>query len=430
MKVIQKKIEAGMIRLEAVATVNEVANALNAAQVSFAASMGIQPARGKTVAQAVEEKTGIKNLDSIVACDAIKALVPFALDRKNIVPLFLPEPQATSPLERGRQFSFTLDVTPKPRYELSSYEPVEFTAHAFVPNENLVSDQLKKLVEGYVTYQSAAAKPVEEGDVCLIAMECFEDGRLLESLSTDGRTYVVGQGYMPAGFDEGIYGMTPGETRSFSFEGPSLDENFNPLTQKVDCTVAIKEIQQAALPEINDEWVRANMPWFKSLDELRGDIASKIERQERAQYDSYLRQLAIAELAKRFEGKIPDEAYEATRASLVDNIRLNLKQRGKTWEEFVRESGGEQQLGMMLMLQTRETLVRGFALDAVYRHEKLTVSDSDIDEACASVNHQVNPKQIRQQFERSGQLFVLRESAERIKAGKWIVAHAKISIIE
>lgn len=430
MKVTQKKLGADKVRLEVVATVDEVAGALHTAQVAFAQSMGLQPEKGKTVAQVAEDKMGIKNLDSIVAGDAIKALVPFALDKKNIIPLFPPEPQATSPFERGRQFSFTLEVALKPNYELSSYEPVEFDAPKFFMDESLVDEQLQKMTESYTAYKAAEAKPLEAGDSCLIAMECFEDGKRLEGLSTDGRTYVTGQGYMPEGFDENIYGMTPGETRSFSFEGPSFDEDFNPVTQKVDCTLTLKEIQQAVAPELNDEWVQKNMPWYKTFADLRDDIARSIERQQRTQYDSYLRNLAVTELAKRFEGKIADEVYEATRNNLVNNIRMGLQQQNKTWEEFVKENGGEQQLGMMMMLQTREILVQGFALDAVYRHEKLNVSDADIEEACASINPQMNPKQIRQQFEQNGQFFALRESAERIKANKWIVEHAKINYIE
>lgn len=430
MKVTQKKLGEDRVRLEAVATASEVANALHIAQVSFAQSMGLTPQKDRTVAQVAEEKMGIKNLDSIVAGDAIKALAPFALDKKNIVPLFPPEPQATSPFERGRQFSFTLDVALKPNYELTSYEPVAFTAPKFEANDALVDQQLSEMAQKYVIYAAAEEKAIEEGDACLIAMECFEAGKRLDNLCTDGRTFVAGQGYMPEGFEKAILGMKPGETKTFSFEGPSYDEDFNPTTQKVDCTLTVKEIQQAVVPVIDDEWVKKTMPWYKSFEDLRNDIANSLGKQERAQYDNYLRQAAVAEAAKRFQGKIADEVYEATRGNLVNNMRRELQSQGKTWEDFVQENGGEQQLGMMLMLQTREILVQGFALDAVYRHEKLTLTEEDIDAACASINPQVNPQQIRQQFEQNGSMFALRESAERLKANKWLVEHAEITYVD
>ena len=127
MKVSMKKLDGNQVRLECVATPEEVNNALHAGQLGFAQSMGLRPEQGKTIAQVAEERMGIKNLDSIVEANAIDALVPFALDKKNLVPSFPPKAEPTSPLRRNQEFHFNLDVTPKATYELTSYEPVEVT---------------------------------------------------------------------------------------------------------------------------------------------------------------------------------------------------------------------------------------------------------------------------------------------------------------
>jgi len=118
------------------------------------------------------------------------------------------------------------------------------------------------------------------------------------------------------------------------------------------------------------------------------------------------------------------------RSNLMNNIRGELQQQGKSWEEFLEENGGEQQVGMMLMLQTREMLVQGFALDAVFRHEKLVLTDEDIEATCRSVNPGMNPKALRQQLEQSGRGFALRESAERMKANKWALEHAVVNVVD
>ncbi|WP_172134989.1 trigger factor [Adlercreutzia sp. ZJ473] len=424
MKVNQKKLEPGKVRLEAVATVDEVSNVLQAAHVAFAQSMGLQPQQGKTVAEVAEEHMGIKNLDSIVEASAIEALVPLALDKKNIVPLFPPKAEPKSPFKRGRQFSFDVEVTLKPAYELSSYDPVEVTVQPYRFNEAVVDAQIEEMSKRYTSFVADDPRPVEKGDSCLIAMKCFEKGEELKGLSTEGRTYTAGKGYMPEGFDEAILGMQPGETKQFTFEGPGIDDDFNEITQVIDCTLTVKEIQKEAVPTIDDEWIAKNMPMYKDLAALRADIGRNLERQDREQYDTYCMQAVASELGRRFQGKIADEAYEAMRDNLVQNLRVNLQQQGKDWEEFVQENGGEQQFGMMLMLQTREMLVQGFALDAVFRHEKLTLTDDDINAACHVMNPQANPKQIRQQFEQSGRGFALRESAERMKANRWALEHA------
>ena len=421
MKVSMKKLDGNQVRLECVATPEEVNNALHAGQLGFAQSMGLRPEQGKTIAQVAEEKMGIKNLDSIVEAGAIQGLVPFALDKKNLIPSFPPQPEPKSALKRDREFAFDVVVALKPDYELKSYDPVEIRVPAFALNPEIVDQQLKEMAERYTTYVTADAKPVEKGDSCLIAMKCLKDGEEVAGLTTDGRTYTAGEGYMPDGFDREIIGMQPGETKTFTFE------DFNEITEVIDCTVTVKEIQKPTLPEIDDEWVAANMPMYKSAADLRADIQRNVERGAREQYENYKRQLAVTELARRFEGKIADEVYEAMRANLMENMRMELQQSGQSWEDFVAQNGGEQQFGMMLMLQTREMLVQGFALDSVFRHEKLTLTDEDIEAACRAMNPQANPKQLRQQFEQSGRGFALRESAERLKANNWVLEHAVIT---
>jgi len=61
----------------------------------------------------------------------------------------------------------------------------------------------------------------------------------------------------------------------------------------------------------------------------------------------------------------------------------------------------------------------------VFRHEGLVVTDEDIEEICFMTNPQ-SPAQARKQFEESGNGYILRESAERLRATKWVVDHAII----
>jgi trigger factor len=84
---------------------------------------------------------------------------------------------------------------------------------------------------------------------------------------------------------------------------------------------------------------------------------------------------------------------------------------------------------MMLMLQTRETLVQGFSLDALFRHEKMTLTQDDLLATCHAMNPQGNPKQMLKQVEDAGRGFALRESAQRMKANRWLVDHAKINYV-
>ena len=84
---------------------------------------------------------------------------------------------------------------------------------------------------------------------------------------------------------------------------------------------------------------------------------------------------------------------------------------------------------MMLMLQTRQMVVQGYSLDALFRHEKMELTDEDVMAACRSMNAQ-NPEMVKQMAEQSGSMFALREVAERMKANKWLLDHAEVTVAD
>ncbi len=427
MKVTEKKLDDGRILLEAVAATAEVSQAFTMAQYGFAQQMNLQMQPGKTVAQAAEEQLGIKDLDAIVQKQAIDYLMPFAIDKRNIMPAFPPEPKATSPLKRGQTFSFELAVTPKPDYELTSYDPVTITVPPMEIAQAEIDEQLAQIAESYAEFVSDAPHPVGKGDSFQLSLEASRGGERMDNLSTEGRTYLMGMGFMPEDFEENLLGMEVGESKSFSFGMPGEPEGEQ--GDPIDCTVTIKEMQKKVVPELDDAWVEKYMPMYRDAAAFRGGLVERMTAERAAQYENMKLQMTAAELGKRFQGRIADEVYESMRTSLLSNLRGQLQQEGIPFDQFVESQGGEQQFGMMLMMQARQMLVQGYALDALFRHEGLTLADEDIEEACRSMNPQ-NPQAARREMEESGHGFALREAAERMKANKWLLEHSVVNVQE
>lgn len=424
MKITQKKTDDGKILVSAVASTEEVTKALNAAHIGFANQMGLRPEQGKTVAQVAEERMGIRDLDSVVASQAADELMPFAVDKTGVLPAFPPTIDPKSTLKRGQTFQFEVTVTPKPDYELSSYDLPTVTIPPLKIDPAEVDEQLRQMAENYAEYVADDPHPVKKGDSCKIAMKAFrENGEEVTPLSTEGRTYVTGQGYMPEGFDGNIVGMDVGETKEFSFDAPDIDADGNQVTSEFTTTVTVLEIQKRVAPVIDDEWVSKFMPFYKSYEDMRRSIEESITRQRTAEYEDAKLQAVAAEMATRFQGSIPDEVYQAMMRSMITNMRNNLAQQGTSLEKFIEEQGGEQQFNMLMMLQVRQMLTQSYALDAVFRHEGLVVTDEDLTESCKAIASG-DPKMIRKQLEESGRNFVLREAAERLRANKWLAEHA------
>ena len=275
-----------------------------------------------------------------------------------------------------------------------------------------VEEQIAQIAESYAEFVSDEPHPVAKGDGFLLALEAFQNGEKMDNLSTEG--------LMPEDFEKHLIGMNVGETKSFSFDLPGM--NADDKGDTVDCTVTVKEMQKKVVPAIDDEWVAKNLPMYRDAAALRGGITDRLTADRRAQYEAYKLQVAASELAKRFEGRIQDEVYEAMQQTLVSNLRGQLQQQGIPFEQFVQSLGGEQQFGMIMMMQTREMLVQGYALDALFRHEKMTLTA-----ACRSMNPQ-NPDAVKREMQENGRGFALREAAERMKANQWLLDHAIVNV--
>lgn len=168
------------------------------------------------------------------------------------------------------------------------------------------------------------------------------------------------------------------------------------------------------------------MPMYDSVEALKKEVRASVEGTARHEYDMQVMGVAQTALAERVVGKIPDEAYEETARSIDQTLRAQLAQQGQDYDEFVKQQGGEQAFNIGLMMQARQTLRCDYALDAVFNHMGLALTDDDIQNACAELNPQ-NPWAVRQNMEQSGRGFAFRDVARRYAASKYVVEHAKIT---
>ena len=169
---------------------------------------------------------------------------------------------------------------------------------------------------------------------------------------------------------------------------------------------------------------------FKATEEERKNVRDALYAQAQDAYERELLSMVSMQLSLRFEGKIPDDVFLAMREAIVANMRLDAQHAGVRFEDIVRNSGGEQQFNVMVMLQARQMLAQSYALEAIYRHEKLSLTDEDLERACLEMNPGIDPKISRMYLEQTGRGFAMRETAERIKANRWALEHANLKELD
>ena len=136
--------------------------------------------------------------------------------------------------------------------------------------------------------------------------------------------------------------MVPGEEKVFDFEGiADFDADDNPIMKTYHADAKVKSLLRKVTPTPSDEWVAANVPACKTVDELKSLIRKQVDAQLEDEYRHYLNYIAASELAKRFNGPIPDVAYEAMRDEIQAQFDREAAELGLTREEYMRDMADE-----------------------------------------------------------------------------------------
>ncbi|MCL2807199.1 MAG: hypothetical protein FWD27_03410 [Coriobacteriia bacterium] len=380
----------------------------------------------------VKEIVGEAQYNAFVDYYVMAAMAPYAITQKNIEPIMEPELSPVGKLSAGEDFTFIAVVSPKPYFELSSYDPVTVKLPQITITEEEIDDQILKLSQQRAELVADEGAEVSQGREVRFAFKtAYKDNdEPIVQLTDERRAYQLGQGYMPKEFDEQLMGMKSGESKSFDFELPMPPgpDGLSGKTRTATTTVDLIQVERRVVPSITDAWVEKNLPDAKNVEGLRKMLHSEGMRFKQKEQED-MKMFAVAStLAQRFTGNIPDEIYEHMQSEMLFNLKEQLKSNGMTIEQLAQNMGMDmQQFNMTSMMQVRETLRQGFSLDALARHHKFTVTEEDIAEALKRMSPGYEQR-ARAEFEGSGRMYMLREAAMRTKANLWLVETATFEI--
>ncbi|MGV8084263.1 MAG: trigger factor [Coriobacteriia bacterium] len=311
----------------------------------------------------------------------------------------------------------------QPKFTLSSYAPVEITLPVVEVIEADIDEQMKNMAEMYPRIVKLE-REVQPGDEVYLEISSTMDGEPYRNMCGK-RLLKLGDGFLPEEFDQQIIGMQAGETKTFDFDLPSGDDSG---AKTVTSTITLLEIrQQDTAFEPTDEWVAQNFGGLKTVAELRANIKAQLEMQLIQHREQHKYRLVATALAQRLEGRIPDDIFDSALRANEQNFEEYLRRNDTNKEDYLKKQGiGEHQFTMQNLIQTREMVAQGLALDAMAEHLGLDVTDEEIDAVFGGRTAEQKAA-ARQEAEKAGRLDEYRQLALREKTLKRLVDNAKIT---
>ena len=361
-----EELEGNRVRLEVEVPGADVHHAVEHAASDLAGSLKIPGFRkGKVPMPVLLARVGRERLYEEAVSSHIGGWFWNAAARERIHPVEQPQYGYQLPASDREPWSFTATVAVQPKPELPDWKTLEVPyVEPEVPAE-LVDSELEALAATVAELVPVEDRPVAEGDT--LVLDLVQPGGEAQ------RDYVVelGQGRLLDELEAGLPGMSVGETKAIEVE---LADD---ATQTIEVTV--KEIKEKVLPPIDDELARSASE-FDTIDELRGEIESRLRTQLEAESDAAFRAAAVDALvdAAGFEPSGPLVA--ARTRELVTGFVRSLERRGVPVETYLQLTGTQpQELEQRLREEARRSVARELVLEAVADELGIDVPDEEVE---------------------------------------------------
>jgi trigger factor len=378
--------------------------------------------RGKVPARIIDQRFG----RAVVLEEAVNEAVPQfygqAVEANSVHVLGQPEVDVTE-FADGQELKFTVEVDVRPELELPQYEGLEVTVDDADVTEEEVAASIDALRDRFAVL-TGVDRPAQAGDYASLDLAASKDGADIDDLGTSGLSYEVGSGTLLDGLDDAVMGKAAGETATLTttLRGGDL------AGESVEVTVTVNSVKAKQLPELDDEFAQ-DASEFDTMDELRADVRSRLERQKGLAQLNQARDRALEALLAKVEVPLPEGLLQSDIQYRRESIERQLQMAGVTKEDFLElERQSAEQFDSDIETRARDAMKAQFVLDAVARKEQLSVGEGELSQHLLqrAAGTGLSPDQFAQQVVQSGSVPALVSEVVRGKALALVLDNAKV----
>jgi trigger factor len=408
-----EELPENRVRLTVQVPSHDVHHAVEHAAEDLAKSVKIPGFRkGKVPRQVLVQRVGRERLMTEAVETHIGGWFWNAAARTRVRPVEQPQYDFELPTSDDEAWEFSATVAVQAKPELPDWKELEVgIAEVEVPEE-LVQTELDALRSTIAELVPVEGRAVAPDDTVVVDLASAEETR---------RDYVVelGRGAVVEEVEQGLVGMSAGETKEMSFE--LADRSTQSLT------ATVKEIKEKVLPPLDDDLARAASE-FETLAELRADVESRLREQIEEEVETQFRAAAADGLVAASRVEAAGPLVDSRTRELLRGFARQVEARGLQLETFLSMTGQQpEELVARLQDEAQRSVARELVLDAVADQLGLEVPDSEVEELVREQAEPVgdDPEEMLVALRESGRFESLREDLRMRNALDRVAAEVK-----
>lgn len=338
--------------------------------------------RGKAPKAIIEKYYG----DKVFFEDAFETILPMAYE----LAIAEEKIEAVSKPENVDIVSFqpelvvSAEVYVKPDVKLGDYMGVQVEFHETPFTDDMVDAELAKAREQNARFDDVE-RPAQMGDKVVIDYSGSVDGVKFDGGTAEAQTLDLGSGMFIPGFEEQVAGMNIGDEKDIQVKFPE-DYRAEDLAGK-DAVFAVKliAVKEKQLPELDDEFAQ-DISEFDTLEEYKGDVASKLKEKHERTQRLYLEDALVKTIIEGSEMDIPACMIDEQVDYQVREMEYNLRYQGMNMDVYLQYLGTTIDAIKEEMRPSAEMKVKSqLVLGKIHDLEKIEVTDEDMEKEIEEV---------------------------------------------
>lgn len=217
---------------------------------------------------------------------------------------------------------YQASVETMPEVQVKGLDEIEVERQVATVSDEDVDTMIENLQKQRQTFETKDGE-LGDGDEATFDFEGSIDDEKFEGGSAEDFRLVIGSGQMIPGFEDGMKGMKAGEERAIKVTFPEDYQAENLKGKEADFKITLKEVKEAKLPELNDEFFELFGVTEGGLDKLKTDVRKNMEREIKNAARNQVKQAAFDALVDKNEFDVPN----AMLAAEIDRQRNLMLQR-------------------------------------------------------------------------------------------------------
>lgn len=276
--------------------------------------------------------------------------------------------------EENKDLEFTVKVEVLPEIKMPDFSKIKLEKPVLDVQEKDIEEALNRVAKNRQDFKPAAkTAKVKDGDMVVIDFVGRVDGKEFAGGAAQGVNLVIGSGSFIKGYEEQLIGLKAGDEKLVKVTFPEEYHAQDLAGKPAEFDVKVVEVQNAVLPEINDEF--AQKMKFKDLAELKARMKDQLTNSYNEQIHTLMKMRLFDALEKELKFEVPASILDKEFNALweqVDQLR-------KVDEELKKKS--EKELKDYYHNIALRRVRIGLMLSEYAKSKKLSITQKEVQEA-------------------------------------------------